>query len=122
MIVEERRYTFLPGKLAMFLEIYAEEGMVVQRSYLLHLLGYYVSEIGPLNQLTVLWGYPSFEAREQCRAALVADHRWVAFLYKVRPLMTHQECRILKAAPLFEKTLSKLLNFNYLTGADNETL
>lgn len=121
MIVEERRYTFHPGKLQIFLEVYAAEGMAVQRQYLRHLLGYYVSEVGALNQITALWGYPSFTAREQWRADLIADQRWIAFLAKVRPLMTQQECRILKAAPFFERSLAGLLNTNSLNGADNET-
>jgi len=121
MIVEERRYTFHPGKLSVFLEIYAAEGMIVQRSHLPHLLGYYVSEVGPLNQLTALWGYPSFEARAQWRAALAADARWTAFLHKVRPLMTHQESRILKPAPFFEQALFNALNSNDLDGVKNET-
>jgi hypothetical protein len=120
MIVEERRYTFLPGKLQVFLQCYAEQGMAVQRQYLRHLLGYYVSEVGPLNQITALWGYPSFAAREQWRAQLFADPRWTAFLQEVRPLMTQQECRILKAAPFFEQTLSNLLNTDFLPGEDNE--
>ena len=121
MIVEERRYTFHPGTLAVFLDIYASEGLAVQRGHLPHLLGYYVSEVGPLNQITAHWGYPSFDAREKWRAALAADPRWVEFLSKVRPLMSHQECRILKPAPFYKQALSEAIKSCNFEGVKNET-
>ncbi|MFW7340212.1 NIPSNAP family protein [Pollutimonas sp. H1-120] len=122
MIVEERRYTFFPGKLQVFLHLYAQEGMKVQRRYLRHLLGYYVSEIGQLNQITALWGYPSLREREEWREALFADPAWIAFVDKVRPLMTNQECRLLKPAPFFKDDLSAFLSAQNSNGGNNNVL
>lgn len=109
MIVEERRYSFHPGQLQAFLRLYEDEGMAVQTRHLRQLLGYYVSEVGPLNQISAFWGYASFSEREAQRAALFADPAWIDFVNKVRPLMSRQECRILKPAPFFEKSLAALL-------------
>lgn len=120
MLVEERRYTFYPGKLQTFLHLYEHEAMAVQRQYLPHLLGYFVSEVGALNQITALWGYPSLEQRALCRAALFADQRWIDFLEKARPLMTAQECRLLTPASFFRNTLSELMSGHKTPGENNE--
>lgn len=110
MIVEQRLYTFHPGKLSEFLRLYESEAMATQQRHLPHLLGYYVAEVGILNQVTTLWGYASMEERESFRAKLFADPLWIAFLEKARPLMTQQECKILKPAPFFAKRLAALLS------------
>lgn len=109
MIVEQRVYTFHPGKLQAFLEIYEGEGRAVQMEYLPHLLGYYVAEIGLLNRITALWGYPSMQARTEMRAALFADPRWIEYLKKVRPLMATQESVLLQPAPFYRETLARLM-------------
>jgi hypothetical protein len=108
MVVEQRLYTFHPGKLQEFLRIYEAEAMAVQLEYVPVLLGYYVTEVGMLNQVTTLWGYPSAQARFEQRDALFADQRWIAYLDKVRPLMVSQECRFLKPAKFFERRLAAM--------------
>ncbi|MCJ0764380.1 NIPSNAP family protein [Variovorax terrae] len=109
MIVEQRLYTFHPGKLQEFLRIYEAEAMAVQLEYLPHMLGYYVTEVGLLNQVTALWGYASMQDRMDRREALFADARWIAYLDKVRPLMSAQECRLLRPAAFFKQRLAAQL-------------
>lgn len=109
MIVEQRLYTFHPGKLQEFLQVYEAEAMDVQLQYLTHMLGYYVTEVGLLNQVTTLWGYASMQDRMERRDALFADPSWIAFLAKARPLMTAQECRLLKPATFFKQRLAALM-------------
>lgn len=109
MIVEQRTYTFQPGKLAEFLRIHEAEGIAIHLRHLPHLVGYYVSESGPLNQTVMLWAYEDVAQRERCRSALFADPEWQAYLAKVRPLMAAQESRLLTPAPLFRERLEKLL-------------
>lgn len=57
MIVEQGTYTLRPGSLRQFLSLYEAEGLEVQRHALGNLLGYFVTEVGNLNQVTQLWGF-----------------------------------------------------------------
>lgn len=109
MIVEQRLYTFHPGKLQEFLQVYEAEAMAVQLEYVPLMLGYYVTEVGMLNQVTTLWGYASAQARMDQRDALFADPRWIAYLAKVRPMMVSQECRFLKPTTFFQQRLAAMM-------------
>ena len=51
MIVEHRTYQLKPGKVTAYFECYQQTGMAIQLDYLLQPLGYYCTEIGPLNQI-----------------------------------------------------------------------
>jgi hypothetical protein len=102
MLVEQRTYTFKMGKLPRYLEIYEKEGLPVQREYLPSCVGYYVTEIGELNQVVHLWAYDSFEHRAECRARMRADPRWAPYLAKIHPLLAKQRCQLLTAAPFFD--------------------
>jgi hypothetical protein len=63
------------------------------------MVGYFSTEVGTLNQVVHLWAYEDFEERTRKRAELVADEDWKAYVAKVRPLILHQENRILVPAP-----------------------
>ena len=60
---------------------------------------FYVSDIGPLNQVVHMWGYDSHEERTRRRALLAAAPEWSAFVPKVLPLIRDMENRILVPAP-----------------------
>lgn len=98
MIVEMRTYTILPGRMAEFLNLYETQALALQKKYLGELLGFYVSEIGPLNQVVHLWRYESLAEREACRARMEADPEWATYRAASRQLDTlaSQECKILK--------------------------
>jgi hypothetical protein len=51
MFVEERIYTLQPGRTGDFLKLYEEEALAIQLKHLRTMVGYYSSEIGPLNQI-----------------------------------------------------------------------
>ena len=99
MIVEQRIYTFRPGTLAQFLALYEAEGWQVHIRHLGRPLGYYTSEIGPLNQAVSLWGYVDWNDRVTRRAALYADPAWLASVAKISPLIERMENRILTPVP-----------------------
>jgi hypothetical protein len=105
MFVEQRLYTFAPGKGSEFDRIYQAEGREVQERYLGAPVGYYYSEIGMLNQVTTLWAYESLNDRVERRERLFKDPQWIAFLAKARALLVTQETRILKPATFFEDRL-----------------
>jgi len=109
MIVEERIYTLHAGKAAQYLKLYEQEGLAVQRPILGNLVGYYSTEIGPLNVVVHMWAYEDLADRTRRRAQLTADARWQAYVPKIAPLMQHQENRILNPASFFEPTLRAML-------------
>jgi hypothetical protein len=109
MYVEERMYTLQVGKAAEYLKHYEAEGMAVQLKHVPHMVGYYLTEVGPQNLIVHMWAYDDLNQRDRCRAALFADPAWQAYLPKVRALMVSQETRILKCAPFFVERLKKML-------------
>ena len=99
MIVEERIYTLEVGTVPQYVRLYEQEGLAIQEPILGHLVGYYWTELGPLNQIVHLWGYQDLEDRRERRGRLVADERWQAYVDKVRPFLITQENKILIPAP-----------------------
>ncbi|MCC5989044.1 MAG: NIPSNAP family protein [Pararhodobacter sp.] len=99
MIVEQRCYRFRPGGIAKFMTLYLAGPLAMQTRILGNLLGYFVTELGPLNETVHLWGYDSLDERARRRAALMAEPDWRAFLGQVMPLIEMQESRILLPAP-----------------------
>ena len=96
MIVEQRTYSFHPGTLPKFFKLYEESGARdLQRRILGNLIGYFTTEIGPLNQSVHLWGYASLDDRTARRNALMAEADWRAFLGQAAPLLQSQESKIL---------------------------
>ncbi|MCX7380358.1 MAG: NIPSNAP family protein [Alphaproteobacteria bacterium] len=97
MIVEKRTYTLLPGMMPAFLALYEAEGLALHTKYL-PMLGYFISDIGKLNQVITLWGYESMEQRDDLRAKLYADPAWIAFGPKTTPFIQMMESAILRPA------------------------
>lgn len=102
MIVDQRTYTVHPGKTAEYLKLYEEKGMPVQVRVLGKMLGYYFTEIGPLNQIVHMWGYDSLEDRTERRAQLFQEQEWQDYIKEMRPLLASQENKILIPAPFFD--------------------
>jgi NIPSNAP len=102
MIVEHRTYTLKPGTLNEYFRLYQSEGLPIQRRYLPAMVGYYTTEIGPLNQVIHLWAYRTFEERAACRTAMRADPGWAPYLSKIHPLLVTMESKLLTPAPFFD--------------------
>ena len=98
MIVEERIYRLKTGTLPSYLKLVEEQGIVIQQRHLGHLIGYFHSEIGPLNQIVHLWAYADHADRDRRRDALAADPAWQAFVPQIQALMDVMENKILKPA------------------------
>ncbi len=98
MIVEIRTYTAVPGRAGEFLKLYEELGLALQQKHLGGLMGFYVSEVGELNQIVHLWRYASLAERETRRAQLEADPSWAVYKQAFARLgaIQHQESQILK--------------------------
>ena len=109
MFIEQRLYTFAPGKSAEFNKLYEEQGRAPQERHLGLPVGYYYSEIGPLNQVMTLWAYETLNDRVERRERLFNDPDWIAFLHKARALVVTQETRILKPASFFNERLKSFV-------------
>lgn len=95
MLIEKRTYTLYPGQVAPFLAIYEAEGLALHTRYL-NMIGYFTSEIGPLNQVITMWRYDSMQQRDDLRAQLYADPAWIAFGPKTTAFIQTMETVILK--------------------------
>lgn len=96
MIIEQRTYAFHPGTLPKFFKIYEDTGArELQQRILGNLVGYFTSEIGPLNQSVHMWSYTSLNDRAERRAALMAEPVWRDFLAEIVPFIQTQDSKIL---------------------------
>lgn len=96
MILEVRTYTAQVGKAREWLEYYEKNGLPVQKRVLGRLVGFFTSELGPLNQIVHMWAYESLADREQRRAALMKEPDWHAYLRNQPPgALAAQETKIL---------------------------
>jgi hypothetical protein len=95
VIVEQRDYHVITGKLNDLVSLYESEGIALQQRHLGNLLGAFTTDIGALSTYTSMWGYGSFGEREERRARLQADAAWRDFLARIQPLIHTQHNRIL---------------------------
>ncbi len=95
MIIEHRTYRFKPGTIPQFMARYQAGPLELQTRILGNLIGYFVTEIGPLNETVHLWGYDSLEERTRRRALLMAEPEWRAAMQDILPMLESQETKIL---------------------------
>lgn len=95
MIYELRTYRMKVGSVPAYLKLVEDEGIDVQRSHLGHLVGYFSTEIGPLNEIVHIWAYQDLNDRAARRARLAADPRWQVFLPKIQALIETMENKVL---------------------------
>ena len=80
MNYEERTYARKAGAGPRWYELYQEKGLEVQKRILGNLVGYFMTEIGTLNQIVHIWAYDSMDDRAKRRAALYQDAKWLEFV------------------------------------------
>ena len=100
MIVDYRAYTFKPGTVPVFLDMFEKEGLEVQKRILGNFLGIYRTEVGNVNEVIHMWGYENMAERERRRALLFQDAGFLDYVKRARELITAQEVRILVASPI----------------------
>jgi hypothetical protein len=99
MIVEHRTYTIKPLRSKDFLALYERAALPLQKKYLGHLVGFFVSEVGPLNQVVHLWAFDSLAERERRRKEMEADPLWPVYVDQLRELdvILQQESKMLRS-------------------------
>lgn len=100
MILEHRTYTFKPGTVDKWMKKYETEGLAIQRRHLNRFMGVYVTEIGHLHQIVLMWAYDSLADREARRAKLNADQDWKKYIGEVWAMeaIERQEVKIMNPA------------------------
>ena len=96
MITDIRTYTLVPRKMARYLELFERHALPVMKRHGLELMGYYVSHIGPLNQVMHLWRYDSLTDMERKRSARDADPAWSEFSSRTEGMVLFQDDKIMR--------------------------
>lgn len=98
MIVEQRRYTLVPGGVVRYLERWHEAGRPAQVRHLGEPAGVFTVEVGVLNTLVFLWRFTGPEDRDRRRRLLADDPEFARFRRTVRELVVSQHNEILSPA------------------------
>lgn len=103
MYLEQRTYTFHPGKMNQWLAAYETDGGPCSERHVGPLIGMFTTEVGTINRVVFLRGFDDIDTREAGIAAREADPQWSEFRKKAAgggpsPLMT-QESKFLKTVP-----------------------
>lgn len=96
MIHELRIYTVKPGTVLEVAKNAGQVGRAIRGDDYGKLEGYWVTEIGPLNQVCHLWSYKDLNERARLRGELAKNERWVnEYGPLIRPNLVRQEIRLL---------------------------
>jgi len=101
-LYELRTYTLQVGAMAEAVKLYREFGFpALQRGgHDRHLVGYFQSDTGTINQLLHLWKFEDDAARRAHWAAVFSNSDFIeGFARKFRPLVLTQEVKLMTAAP-----------------------
>ncbi|XP_072025733.1 protein NipSnap homolog 3A-like [Amphiura filiformis] len=97
-LYEYRVYSIKPDQLAAFVKLTNEQ--IHMRLSHSKLIGYWMSDLGGMNEVCHIWEYDNFAQRTAVRAALGADKVWQQkYFQHILKMMTKQENAVLKAIP-----------------------
>jgi hypothetical protein len=117
MLYELRTYTVKPGTLGEIVKAASTVSRDIRNDDYGKLEGYWMTEIGPLNQVMHLWSYKDFDERSRLRGELAKNPRWTGeYIPAIRPLLVRQEVRLLNAIipPVAPATKGNIYEFrNY---------
>ena len=90
-----------PEKVPTWVKKYETEGLPIQKRHLGRFVGLYISEIGRLHRIVLIWAYQSLADREHRRGAMTADPDWQAFIQSIWALdaIQEQDVMVMNPAP-----------------------
>jgi len=97
MVYEMRVYTLQPGKVPEFQALIEREALPVINKYS-KLVGWWSTEVGPLNQVVHIWAYEDLNHRERARKAQGEDPQLQAFRPRAQSMVVSQYNMILTPA------------------------
>ncbi len=99
-LYEKRTYQVTVGQMPEILKLEEELWAVLQaEGFSPHLVGYFVSDTGPLHQLIHIWRFDDDNARRDFWKRIYASDAFMAVAVRVRPLLTSQEVQLMVNAP-----------------------
>ena len=122
MIYELRTYTLQPGSAPTAAKNAGTVGRAIRGDDYGKLEGYWMTEVGPLNQVMHLWSYADLNEREKLRAGLAANQRWRdEYVPLIRPYLVRQDIRLLSPvvgpkAPASEGNIYEFRNYRLRPG------
>ena len=101
MLYEKRTYQVPPGRMPEVTKLYQEMAMPALDAggFLPYLVGYFISDTGPLHQLIHIWRFEDDAARRDFWGRVYKDEGFMAFVAKIRPILLSQEVQLMTAAP-----------------------
>lgn len=100
-IYEKRTYDITVGHMPDVIRLYRDQGAPALEAggFTHNLVGYFISDTGPLHQLIHLWRFDDDAERRAFWKRLFADEPFMAFAVQLRPHVAHQEVQLLSPAP-----------------------
>lgn len=126
MIHELRVYTAKAGTVMDMARNSGDTARAIRGDDYGKLEGYWITEIGPLNQVVHLWSYKDLNERARLRAELSKNERWTKdYLPLVRPLLVRQDIRLMNPVvginkPATTGNIYELRNYRLKPGAAKE--
>ncbi len=99
-LVDHRVYTIRLRKMNEFIEVFNRLAMPILLQTLQHPLGFYVSQVGPLNQFVHLWAYADLADYERRCRARDGHPEFPAYLAASEHLISAQETRLVRAVEM----------------------
>jgi len=99
MLIDLRTYTVQPGTTSEYLAIYDAQAKDAQLKHLGRMVGFFTSEVGPLNEIVHIWAYEDWQDRAERRAALWSDPAFKDAAKHLYPLIQRQDNKLLTPAP-----------------------
>lgn len=106
-LVDHRIYTIRLRKMPEFLDVFNRLAMPILMDTLGTPLGFWVSHVGPLNQLVHLWAYEDLADYERRCAARDTHPDFPAYLSASEHLIVAQENRLIRAVAMPEARLPR---------------
>ena len=100
-IYEKRTYSVIVGQMQEVIRVYNEVGypMFEAGGFSTKLVGYFISDTGPLHQLIHLWRFDDDADRRDFWKRLYGHADFPGFAKQIRPLISAQENQLLVSAP-----------------------
>ena len=99
-LIDHRIYTIRLRKMTEFLEVFDRLAMPILLETLGNPVGFYVSQVGPLNQFVHLWAYEDLADYERRCRARDTHPAFPAYLSASEHLIVAQETRLIRAVDL----------------------
>ncbi len=126
MIYELRTYTVRPGTVQDVAKAAGTIAQDIRRNDYGKLEGYWITDIGPLNQVMHLWSYKDLNERQRLRGELGKLPRWGSeYLAVIKAHLIRQDVRLLNCvvgpfAPASVGNVYELRNYRTRAGAAAE--